>query len=36
MDESKQREDTATAMREKRGRGDLHIGIEMIEEMSVF
>jgi hypothetical protein len=36
MDESKQRENAAAAMREKRGRGDLRIGIEMIEETSVF
>ena len=36
MDESKQRENTATAMRDKRGKGDLRIGIEMIEESSVF
>jgi hypothetical protein len=36
MDESKQRENTAAAMREKRGRGALRIGREMIEETSIF
>ena len=36
MDESNQRKNIAAAMREKRSRGDLRIGIEMIEETSVF
>lgn len=36
MDESNQRKNIAVAMREKRSRGDLRIGIEMIEETSVF
>lgn len=36
MDESNQRKNIAAAMREKRSRGDLRIGIERIEETSVF
>lgn len=36
MDESNQRKNIAAAMREKMGKGDLRIGIERIEETSVF